>query len=175
MGKKIEANPFLQKIFGVTPRETHGEKIEVHQGEIVEYPTEFSPPLPIGNPEATKAAPKPALGIGFGPTAFEARQTGVLLAADAAASADGKRITITATPEHVWMLGWQDFEQGRLANNEKIIIKQPRFASVKTTGTFAVRTGERTLLSIHCVPEHEKEMELFILRAWTTPRDAGKK
>ncbi|MEI7820963.1 MAG: hypothetical protein WCK55_08605 [Verrucomicrobiota bacterium] len=157
----------FEKIFGIA---TPGAKIEAHQGEIVEFPTEFSPPLPIENPETAKAAPKPALGIGFGPTAFASRQTGVLLAADAAASTDGKHITITATLEHVWMLGWQDFEQGRLANNEKILIKQPRFSSVKTAGTFAVLSGERTLLSIHRVPEREREMEIFILRAWTTPR-----
>ena len=163
------------KISAVLLGETHGEKVEAHQGEDVRYPSEFSSPSPIENPAGEKAAPKQNRGVTFGPTAFEMRKTGVMLTADAGASADGKRITITATPEHVWMLGWQEFEQGRLANNEKIIIKQPRFASAKTTGTFAVQSGERTLLSIHRVPDHEKEMEFFILRAWTTPRDADKK
>ena len=165
------------KVAAVLLGETHGEKIEAHQGEDVRYPSEFSPPSPIENPAGEKAAPKQNVGFAFLAAAFDVRKTGVMLTADAAASADGKRITIIATPEHVWMLGWQDFEQGRLANNEKIIIKQPRFAAVKTTGTFAVLSGERTLLSIHRVPEHEDEMELFILRTWTTPipRDAGKK
>ena len=174
--KKLEAMLADEraKVGAVLLVETHGEKVETHQGEIVRYPTEFSPPVAIENPEATKAAPRQGLGIGFGPTAFDARQTGVLLSTDATWWQDGKHITITATLEHVWMLGWQDFEQGRFANNEKILIKQPRFASVKTTGTFPVLSGERTLLSIHRVPEREKEMELFILRAWTTPREDTK-
>ena len=163
------------KVSAVLLGATLGEKIEAHQGEDVRYPSEFSPPRLIENPAGEKAAPKQNGGVAFLATAFEVRKTGVMLTADAYASADGKRITVTATPEHVWMLGWQDFEVGRLANNEKIIIKQPRFASVKTTGTFAVLSGERTLLSIHRVPDHEKEMEFFILRAWTTPRDADKK
>ncbi len=162
------------KISAVLLGETHGEKIEARQGEDVRYPSEFSSPSPIENPAVEKSAPKQNLGVAFSATAFEVRATGVMLTADADASTDGKRITITATPEHVWMLGWQDFEVGRLANNEKIIIKQPRFASAKTTGTFAVQSGERTLLSIHRVPEHENEMELFILRTWTTPRNAAK-
>ena len=165
------------KVSAVLRGQTHGAKIEAHQGEDVRYPSQFEQPFPIGNPAGEKADPKQKLGVAFGPTVFEVRATGVMLTADAYASADGKRITLTATPEHVWMLGWQDFEVGRLANNEKIIIQQPRFASAKATGTFAVQSGERTLLSIHRVPEHENEMELFILRAWTTPtpRDAGKK
>ena len=163
------------KVSAVLRGQTHGAKIEAHQGEDLRYPSQFEQPFPIGNPAGEKADPKQNLGVAFGPTVFEVRATGVMLTADAYASADGKRITVTATPEHVWMLGWQEFEQGRLANNEKIIIKQPRFASAKTTGTFALQSGERTLLSIHRVPDHEKEMELFILRAWTTPHDAGKK
>lgn len=163
------------KVAAILIGETHGEKIEAHQGEEVRYGSEFSQPSPIENPQGTTAEPKPNLGVSLGPTAFEMRKIGVLLTADADASADGKRITITSTPEHVWMLGWQEFEHARLANNEKLNIKMPRFATVKTTGTFAVRSGERTLLSIHRVPGSEGTMEFFILRAWTTPREASGK
>lgn len=174
---KIEAmlGGHKAKILTVLVATTHGEKIEVHQGEEVRYGTQFSAPAPIENPPKGPAEPKPNLGVSFGPTAFEVRKIGVMLTADADASADGKRIVISATPEHVWMLGWHEFEQARLANNEKLTIKMPRFATAKTTGTFALRSGERTLLSIHPVPGSEGTMELFILRAWTTPRVAGGK
>jgi len=163
------------KVSAILLGQTQGEKIEVRQGEDVRYATEYTTPWPIQHPADDKAGPKQNLGVAFGPTAFEIGKTGVMLTASAEASADGRRISVSATAEHVWMLGWQDFEQGRLANNDKLIIKQPRFASAKTEGAFALNSGERTLLSIHRVPGSETEMELFILRTWTTPLNGGKK
>jgi hypothetical protein len=163
------------KVAGILLGEAHRERIEIHQGEEVRYATEFSQPAPIEKPAGEANTPTQNLGIGFGPTAFEMRKTGLMLTASADVSDDGKHIVVTATPEHVWMLGWQEFECGRLPNNEKLFIKQPRFATVKTSATFAFESGERTLVSFHRVPGSETDMELFLLRAWTTPRGPEKK
>ena len=160
------------KVFAVLIGEgKDGEKIEARQGEEVRYATEFSPPSLV-EPGAGQSK-EPAKGpqaVSFGPTAFEKRDIGIAFTAELSVSADGRRVHMAATPEHTWLLGWEDFENGRLPNNEKIFIKQPRFAVVKTSGHFAMNSGERTLLSIHRVPGRENTMEFFLLRAWTTPR-----
>ena len=150
------------------------EKGEVKQGEEVRYGTEFS------SPQVIEPAPKPgdttppgkdkALGTAYGPTAFDTRHVGITLTVEAAVSGDGQTLDVTVKAEHVWHLGWVEFESGQTLSGEKIKLKQPKFASAKADSFLTVRSGERTLLSFHRVPGEQGRMELFLLRVWTAAR-----
>ena len=150
------------------------QKAEMSQGEEIRYGTEFSQPTVI------EPAPKPgdtaplnkdkALGTAYGPTAFETRHVGITLNVEAGVSGDGQTLDVTVKAEHTWHLGWDEFESGQTLRGEKIKLKQPKFASAKADSILTVRSGERTLLSIHRVPGEPGRMELFLLRAWTVAR-----
>lgn len=150
------------------------ENGEAKQGEEVRYGSEFS------SPQVIEPAPKPgdtaprnkdkALGIAYGPTAFETRHVGITLTVEAGVSGDGQTLDVTVKSEHTWHLGWAEFEAGQTLSGEKIKLQQPKFASVKADSFLTVRSGERTLLSFHRVPGEQGRMELFLLRAWTVAR-----
>lgn len=150
------------------------EKGEAKQGEEVRYGSEFSSPQVIEpQPKPDDTAPPnkgKALGITYGPTAFETRHVGITLTVEAGVSGDGQTLDVTVKTEHTWLLGWAEFESGQTLSGEKIKLKQPKFAEAKADSFLAVRSGERTLLSFHRVPGDPGRMELFLLRAWTVPR-----
>jgi hypothetical protein len=180
---------------------THGNKIALSEGEQVHYPSEFESPQIIETreerengpaaPEAEEVKPAAKTGAGAGgkgevkagaqkkdpPIAyaintFETRLVGIQFGGEVSVSADGRRLLIDAVSSHTWLPKWDEFEVGRLSNNEKILVKQPRFSVATSSSQLGLNSGERTLLSIHRVPESKGEMELFLLRAWTTPRKA---
>lgn len=150
------------------------EKGEAKQGEEVRYPTEFSSPQVIEPAPKTGETTPPnkdkALGIAYGPTAFETRHVGVTFTAETAVSSDGQTLDVTVKSEHTWHLGWAEFEAGQTLAGEKIKLQQPKFASVKADSFLTVRSGERTLLSFHRVPGEQGRMELFLFRMWTVAR-----
>jgi hypothetical protein len=74
-----------------------------------------------------------------------------------------------ADHSHLRLLGWSEVEAARLPDNSKVTIKLPRFAVDRGASEFVMAAGTRTLLGVHPVPEKPDEVELFILRAWTTP------
>jgi len=147
------------------------EKGEAKQAEEVRYGSEFI------SPQLIEPAPKPgdtappnkdkALGIAYGPAAFEMREVGITFTAEAAVSGDGQTLDVTVKSEHTWHLGWAEFESGQTLSGEKIKLQQPKFASVKADSFLTMRSGERTLLSVHRVPGEQGRMEFFLLRAWT--------
>jgi hypothetical protein len=165
---KVEAN--------LTGRTMHGADLKLTQVEEIRYPIEFEQPSPVtpnfeAKPTDSKAHdPKQRFAISYPGTTFETRAVGISLSVSFGVSVDGKRFFVTAEPEHSWLLRWDDFEVGRLANNEKIIWKQPRIAVAKSAHTFGMSSGERLLLSAHPIPGKPDRHELFFLRAWTTPR-----
>ena len=145
--------------------------ISAFQGEQIRYPIEFEQPMAIqsrdGDAKAPEARPR---DIAYPATTYETRNVGLALELDANVSADGKRFVVSAKPTRTWFLKWDEFENGRLANNDKIIVKQPRFASAEASSTIAMANQERVLLGVHSVPGVPDKMEVMLLRVWCTPR-----
>ena len=150
------------------------EKGEAKQVEEVCYGHEFREPQviePLPKPGATTPSDKEkVLGIAYGPTAFASRDVGISLTVEASVSGDGQALELTTKTEHVWLLGWEEFEIGQTLSGEKIHVKQPKFARATADSFVTVRSGERTLLSVHRIPDEAGRMELFLLRAWTILR-----
>lgn len=138
-----------------------GTKLEAKQVEEVRYATEWDQPEPIGGGKV------PAVAVQ--PTSFEVREVGLLFSAESTASEDGRVLRMKVEHSHVRMLGWTEFEAARLPDNSTVTIKQPRFSVERGGAEIAMASGSRTLLGIHAVPEKPNKLELFILRAWTTP------
>lgn len=168
---KLEASPG-----GVTE---DGNSIKVWEGEEVKYPIEFEMPQLMERAESQKKEAAVVPGkkgganaganapVSFPVTTFETRNVGLEFSGAVSASRDGKRVEVESETNRVWLKQWDDFEVGRLANNEKILIKQPRFSSVKSQMQLRLESGERMLLSVHRVPGTKEEMELILLRVWT--------
>jgi hypothetical protein len=171
---KLEASPG-----GVTE---DGDSIKVWEGEEVKYPIEFEQPQLMDWTEEQKRAVEKEggvkvaanAGVSFAATTFETRNVGLEFSGVVSASRDGKWVEVESETNRVWLKQWDDFEAGRLANNEKILIKQPRFSSVKAQMQLRLESGERMLLSVHRVPGTKEEMELILLRVWTV-REGGEK
>jgi hypothetical protein len=146
-------------------------EISAFQGEQIRYPIEFEGPQLIegrnGQPATPAGRPQ---DIAYPATTYETRNVGLSLEADVSVSADGKRFLVIAKPKRTWFLKWDEFETGRLANNDKIIVKQPRFASAEGSSTFAMSNQEPVLLGVHSVPGSPDKMEVMVLRVWSTPR-----
>jgi hypothetical protein len=146
-------------------------EISAFQGEEIRDPIEFETPYVIEGKAGQTANPEGRpRDISYPATTFETRIVGLSLEVDASISTDGKRFVIMAKPKRTWFLKWDEFENGRLANNDKIIVKQPRFASAESVSTFAMSNHERVLLGIHAVPGSPEKMEVMLLRVWSTPR-----
>jgi hypothetical protein len=146
---------------------TNNRAIEASQGEEVRYPIEFERPHQIEGKPGEAAGSK---GVAYPATTFETRKVGLSLKADAWVSPDGNRFVLEAHPSRTWLVQWDEFENGRLANNDKIITKQPRFASAEVRSTVSIAQNERVLLGVHPVPGAPGKMEVMLLRVWSTPR-----
>jgi len=146
-------------------------EISAFQGEEIRHPIEFEMPSAIEGKTAQAANQEGRpRDIAYPATTYEKRNVGLSLEVDATVSTDGKRFVVTAKPRRTWFLKWDEFENGRLANNDKIIVKQPRFASAESISTIAMSNNERVLLGIHAVPSSPDKMEVMLLRVWSTPR-----
>jgi hypothetical protein len=155
---------------------THEKALKLAQVEEVRYPVEFEQAALVRNVPAQDGNGLPASvtgeapAVSYPPTIFERRTVGITLTISVGVSEDGQRLFVTAGPEHSWLLKWDEFEAGRLANNEKIIWKQPRFAFAKADSAFGMFSGERVLLSAHPIADQPEQLELFFLKVWATPR-----
>ncbi len=147
------------------------DRMSAFQGEQIRYPIEFERPEAIEGKDGRTTSPKErSRDIAYPATTFETRNVGLSLELDARVSTDGKRFVITARPTRTWFLKWDEYENGRLANNDRIIAKQPRFACAETSSTVAMSNHERVLLGVHSVPGAPEKMEVVLLRVWSTPR-----
>ncbi len=154
------------------------EQIVAREGEDVKYPSEFEAPYILETKEGAKKAQIPATAgkgeakqpppVGFAPTLFETRFTGIKLEADVSTNDPGTLLELTVEASHTRLLSWEEFETARLSNGEKVSVKQPKFGEMFQKCHLVLKSGERTLLGIHRVPGKPGEMELFLLRAWTT-------
>ena len=146
-------------------------QISAFQGEQIRYPIEFESPYAIEGKDGQTTTPKERpRDIAYPATTYETRNVGLALELDVNASPDGKRFVVTAKPRRTWFLKWDEYENGRLANNDRIIAKQPRFASAEASSTIAMANQERVLLGVHSVPGSPDKMEVMLLRVWSTPR-----
>jgi hypothetical protein len=132
-------------------------------------PTVIEPRHQEAKPAGQKldgAAAKQPLAIQFNAEDTFSRLVGVSLTIRVHYYAKDGPFYVAAESEHSWLLKWDEFEIGRFPNNEKILLKQPRFGSANVNGTFAMTSGEPALLSAHRIPGQEGQTELFQLRVW---------
>jgi hypothetical protein len=156
----------------------NGVEMVSSQGEDLKYGIEFDAPKLIESSDAARQANQQTephkiaenLAVSFPTSTFETKRLGIALVMTARASDDGKRLEITTKFDRTWLVQWDETEVGRLPNNEKLLIKQPRIETVGNQGTSGLFAGERILLSSHRVPGNGGKMELVFLRVWTTPR-----
>lgn len=152
---------------------TDNHEVKLSVGEEIRYPNE---PPRVDVVLSKAAAEKPVApndnsqDVAYSPDMLVSRNVGLSLEGYLRTSVDGKRLVVSAACSRTWLLRWDEFEIGRLRNNDKIAHKQPRFAFARSETSFGVNSGERVLLSAHPIPEQANQMELVLLHIWTTPR-----
>jgi len=137
------------------------------------YPTEFSAPLDMGKPVHALPAESPPPGYPPSPqlpanplhdvsvpTAFETRNVGLTLEAEVHVLKDAKWILLDIVPSHT-ILHEIDTYVTQLT--------QPQFICLKSVSEFAVRNGQRTLVSFNKIPEVDNQIEVDIVQAWAEP------
>jgi hypothetical protein len=138
-----------------------GTMVKAEQVQQIPYETEWERPDTVGGGKV------PAVVLR--PLSFEKLDVGVLFSSEATAANDGRVIRLKLEHSHVRLLGWTEFEAARLPDNSKIAVKQPRVAVNSGTCEIVMASGSRTLLGVYAVPEKPDEVEIFLLRTWTTP------
>jgi hypothetical protein len=143
------------------------EKFEGFQGETWKSGISFEQPeVLMPKADAKTAAPsskEPTLGFGYATTGFASDKLGTSLTLATALSEESGQYIVNASCTRKWLVKWDDFEIGRLPNNEKILIKQPRIGEAASSGTFAVASGEWIVLSFHSVSRIPARSELVLL------------
>jgi hypothetical protein len=122
----------------------------------------------------TQAEPEPdkdSLAVDQGmttPTAFETRNTGVTVEAEATVSDDGKLIHMNIVPQRVSLMGFSSVEIGKKKDGTSIKSPVPDFATTKSTTAILLKNGEYFLLGVHKLPEPAEHLELVIVRVTAT-------
>lgn len=102
--------------------------------------------LPDEPPPAADAAPPAG-----------SRNAGVSLEAEVSVLDEGKRLLVTAAPQHVRLLGFTDDANA-----------QPAFSTSSTLTTVNIRNGQHVFLAMHKPEPGKDTVELFILHAAAT-------
>ena len=145
----------------LTGRCDAGGKLESKQVDEVRYASEWEPAKPVGDGKV------PAVALN--PSTFDVREVGVRFSAETEVSTDGQTLRLKTEESHVRLIGWSEVEAARLPDDSKVTLKQPQFSISRHAGSISLKSGKRTLLGVHAVPGKPDEVELFILRGWTTP------
>jgi hypothetical protein len=125
------------------------------------YPTEFDPPASsFLAPEKSKPVSD---SIGE-PTAFETRNTGTTLEAEATVLDDERTILLNLVPQHVALRKFENFATGVDSGT----ISQPIFTTSKITTAVKIASGQRLLLSTYKHEGEPEQMQLMILHATAT-------
>jgi hypothetical protein len=160
----------------------HGDALKVTEGQEIRYPSSFDMPEIVRKPakeqkgDQKKKPEKPApeesapVAVAYPILDFVTQLIGTQISVEAQVSPNGARLLLHFTSSRTWMLSWDEFEMGRMLNNEKIVLKQPRISQFSSTSSLALSNGERVFLGWHPVPGKDGEVELSFLRGWTTPR-----
>ncbi len=138
----------------------------------IRYAVEFDEPdFPnLDSVKQVDAVPKDVPMIPLKGTTFEARNVGLALQVEGTASAGGRIISLRTTATHTRFLGWDETVAGRTPQGAKLSIQQPLFFTATDTLQIALRSGEQVLIGTHQWPAPDHRLELFILKAWTSPR-----
>jgi hypothetical protein len=146
------------------------------QGESVRFAIGFDPPNVIlakaDDKTSTVPANAAAPAFGYAANAFDKQNVGTSLTLTPTLSEVAGEYIASADWSRSWLVKWDEFEIGRLPNNEKILIKQPRFAQVTSGGSFAAADGEWTVLGFHSVPGTPDRSELVLLQLKSKPAPA---
>jgi len=144
---------------------SNGQKATTESVAELIYPTEYEPPeLPCGQSPTLAGNPPAAAQAGIRegagpsaviPTAFDTRNCGSTLETESVASADGKSVTVSLTPELVWHTGntsWLDLKDA-LGNGSKV--EMPGFYSLRFKTQLSCVNG-RYLMAAVLSPKDEK-------------------
>jgi len=124
------------------------------------YPTEFD------LPESGSSDAKLIKGGTAEPTAFETRNVGTTLEAQATVLDDGRTLFVDVVPQHVALRKFEDFATAK--NGKTAVINQPIFTTSKITTAVKVSSGQRLLLTTHKHEGEPDKMQLMILHATAT-------
>lgn len=160
----------------ITGESLPDEEFTSFQGETLAIGADFENPevlTPRPDPKATPLVlEKTPPAFGFAPTRFEVRKIGTSLTITPTLTEVPEQFIVFANWSRSWLVQWDEFEFGRLPNNEKILVKQPRLGEATSKGTFAVASGEQTVLGFHSVPGTPARSELVLLEIKSKPAPA---
>lgn len=131
------------------------------------YPTEFTPPQAAGESSFGQGKIRPTR-IPFSPTAFETRNTGCTLEANASVEKDGKVITLDIVAQFVRRIATREWRIRADAIGSIGVLQQPDFLTSKVTTSLHVRHEKPILIGTFVVAEPQPHVELFILHTKAT-------
>lgn len=134
------------------------------------YPTQFLPPnepTTIGPPGSLARFIQIHPGETATPTAFEMRNTGVTLAAEAEVSEDGHFIELAVHPERTLLLEYQTIRTAISPAGIEAFFPLPQFQTAKMRSRLTVRSGKRMLLGAFVETKPEAKVLLFLMKAVT--------
>ena len=140
------------------------------------YPTEFIPPqvpTTIGAPGSVVRLFALHPGDMTTPTAFETRNAGVSVTAEAAVSHEGDLVELSICPERVLFLEYQFIRSPISPAGIIGIFPAPYFQTAKVNSRLTVRSGKRILLGTFIESKPDAKVLLFLLKAVVT-RTGGK-
>jgi len=106
-------------------------------------------------------------------TAFEMRNTGVTLGAEAVVSKDGDSIELEVRPERTQLLEYQALRTAITPAGIEAIFPLPQFQIAKIHSRLTVRSGRRMLLGAFVEPMPQAKVLLFLIKA-SAVRTGGK-
>ena len=136
------------------------------------YPTDFNPPQGPAESFFGRRLILPA-GVPYTPTAFETRNTGCTLEADANVEKDGKVIALDLVAQYARRIGTREWHTQPDRIGISGVQQQPEFRTSKIMISLDVRRDEPTLVGTFVVTEPQPHVELFILHAKATMLPAG--
>ncbi|HSI11961.1 MAG TPA: hypothetical protein VK961_07950 [Chthoniobacter sp.] len=132
------------------------------------YQTEFNPPQGPGMP--FPPAPR-IVASTWGPktpSAFETRNTGCTLEAEATIEQDSKVISLNLVAQMVRLLEIRKWHTQASPAGVSGVQEQPDFQTLKITTSLDARSMQPELIGVFVVPEPKPHVELFILHAKAT-------
>jgi hypothetical protein len=158
------------------------EEAVMSEGERIRYPIEWREPHLIEKRAAQNRAaakndfkpvetPAGPSSIAIPPSEFVTEHLGLELKSEVSlVQAEEQLIRLDLAVSSSRLKSWDEFEIARAATGEKLTVKQPRVHMSSHKGVYLLSNNERVVVCAHRIPGDKEEMEILVLRAWTTLR-----
>ncbi len=141
-----------------------GEKAQVTSVDEVIYPTEFDPPEIPGR--IHKDMPLDQIPIGpANPTAFDARNVGTTVTAEATINRGGSTINLNLAPEIVRHLGDKTIGDPKTLHASLAHVYQPDFYVMKLQTNLILENGKHSLVSLFTPAGKKDKRVMLMIRA----------